>query len=221
MSIVYRAFNMISNPRAEWEVIAKEPESFSRIFFGYAMILAAIPALCEAAGIQFLLSFYSDAVENYVRTEFREPDPKSFLISGLFLYSASNYAYFVITIFLAGASVNITSAIFDGWSNIARATQLVAYASTPIWVVGVVNIVPFIGLILSIPLSVAAAIYVVYLFHMGLGPVLRVPPARAIGMTVVAVLTCALISTIVDSFTDPGIRELVADGLDAASSGTV
>ena len=49
-SLVTRVQNMIMKPAAEWDVVAAEPASVGSIYTGYAMILAAIPAIATLLG---------------------------------------------------------------------------------------------------------------------------------------------------------------------------
>src|SRR6185436_16388570 len=52
--LVSRIQNLLLNPRAEWEKIDAEPATVQGLFTGYAMILAAIPAVGGLIG-QFLV----------------------------------------------------------------------------------------------------------------------------------------------------------------------
>ena len=42
--------NILTKPKEEWPVIAAEPETFNRLFVGYVVPLAAIPAVCSFIG---------------------------------------------------------------------------------------------------------------------------------------------------------------------------
>src|SRR5437868_4717217 len=45
--LIARATNILMRPKAEWDVIAGEPATVQGLFFGYAAILAAIPAVAQ------------------------------------------------------------------------------------------------------------------------------------------------------------------------------
>ncbi len=48
MSLVDRARNIITNPAAEWPVIAGEPASVGSLYTGYVIPLALIAPICRA-----------------------------------------------------------------------------------------------------------------------------------------------------------------------------
>ncbi len=62
MSIVQRAKNIIFKPTDEWNVIAAEPATIGRLFTGYAMPLALIPALMGIAAAVLFNSLLSEYV---------------------------------------------------------------------------------------------------------------------------------------------------------------
>jgi hypothetical protein len=70
--------------------------------------------------------------------------------------------------------------------------KLMAYASTPIWVVALLSWIPFLGAVLGF----AAMVYVVYLIYCGLNPVMGVPKEKIAGFTVVIVLIYVVVALI-------------------------
>ena len=76
---------------------------------------------------------------------------------------------------------------FESKPNQIQALKLVAYASTASWVAGVFNIIP----VLSI-LGILGGLYSIYLFYLGLPVLMKSPPEKAMGYTVVVII-CAIV----------------------------
>ncbi len=186
MSIVDRAKNIILKPAEEWNVIADEPATVNGLFTGYAMILAAIPMV---AGIIFTGALGISAGGlgamggGALAMGFTA-------VAGM---AVIGYVLSMVTLYLMSLIVNSVSPSFNGKSDLTQSTKLMAYASTPTWLAGLVGWVPILGGLVSL----AAIGYVVYLIYLGLKPVLGVPQEKVAGFTVVIVLIYIVLTTIV------------------------
>lgn len=186
MSIVDRAKNIILKPVDEWNVIAEEPATVSGIFTNYAMILAAIPLF---AGILFTGALGMSAGGmgglggGAMAMGFTA-------VAGM---AVIGYILSMVTLYLMSMIVNSVSPSFNGKSDLTQSTKLMAYASTPTWVAGLVGWVPIVGGLVAL----AAIAYVVYLIYLGLKPVLGVPQEKVAGFTVVIVLIYIVLTAIV------------------------
>jgi hypothetical protein len=81
---------------------------------------------------------------------------------------------------------------FDGQKNLNQALKLTAYAMTAAWVAGIFAIIPVLGWLLSL----LGGLYSLYLFYLGVPLLMKVPAAKAVGYTVVVVITAIIISLI-------------------------
>jgi hypothetical protein len=72
-----------------------------------------------------------------------------------------------------------------------EAVRLAGYAATPYWLAGVGH--AFVG---TAPLIVAGGLYAVYLFFLGLTPVMEVPADQRVPFTLVAVISALVISVV-------------------------
>jgi hypothetical protein len=186
MSIVDRAKNIILKPVDEWNVIAEEPASVSGLFTNYAMVLAAIPLF---AGIVFTGALGMSAGSlggmggGAMTMGFTA-------VAGM---AVIGYVLSLVTLYLMSLIVNTVSPSFNGKSELTQSTKLMAYASTPTWVAGLVAWVPILGGLVSL----AAIAYVVYLIYLGLKPVLGVPQEKVAGFTVVIVLIYIVLTMVV------------------------
>ena len=183
MSLVNRVQNILMKPAAEWAVIANEPASVGDIFTKYAVPLAAIPLI---ATILFTgaLGFGASAMGGMALG-----------LTAVAAMAAIGYIIGLVVLYLMALIVNAVSPSFNGKSDMVQATKLMAYASTPTWVVGAVSWIPIIGWLLGF----AAIAYVVYLIYLGLRPVMGVPQEKVAGFTVVIVLVYIVLSVVLSA----------------------
>jgi hypothetical protein len=159
MELQRRVSGILMNPRHEWTLIAQEPADVVVLYRNYILILAAIPAAAIAVA----------------RMRF---GVLAAVAAGL-----ASYALGVVQPLVAAIVVEKLAPKFLSTATTGRALQLVAYAATPLWVVGVVNVLFFL-----VPLLLVAGIYGVYLFYLGLPVLLQTPLDRAVPFVVVTVL---------------------------------
>ena len=184
MSIVERAKNIILKPTDEWNVIASEPATIGGLFTGYAMPLALIPL---ASTILFTGILGISAAD---MMGFGGGMPLDLMaIAGMAILSL---IVSIVSLFVMGTMVKLVSPSFNGTSDKVQAMKLMAYASTPSWVVALLSWIPFLGAVLGF----AAIVYVVYLIYCGLNPVLGVPKEKIAGFTVVIVLIYVVVALI-------------------------
>jgi hypothetical protein len=186
MAVIDRAKNILLNPKAEWDIIAKETTTVGGLFSGYACILALVPAI---AAILFM---------GVLGLGLGGMGAASGMMAGLGLgYWATTaiVGYFVGLglLWLVAFIVKAVSPSFNGSSDMVQATKLMVYAATPTWVVGLVSWIPVLGWVLSL----AAMAYAVYLIYLGVRPVLEVPQEKVAGMTVVTILVYVIASVII------------------------
>ena len=187
MSIVDRVRGILLKPADEWAIIAKEPATVSGLFTGYAMILAALPAIATilASGV---LGVGSDAMA------------MAGMSTGLvdtIIRTALGYAVGLGMLYVMALIVNAVSPSFNGKSDLVQSLKLMTYASTPSWVIGIVT--PFLAAapLIVLLISIGTLGFIVYLIYLGLKPVLAVPQEKVAGFTVVIVLVYVVMVIVV------------------------
>ncbi len=170
VSLVDRVKNILTAPKTEWPRIAGESTSIASLFTGYALILAAIPLIATIVGLTLFASNFGGIV---VRPAM------SFIIATAVI----GYVISMLVVFLMGQIIGALSPSFGGVKDSVQATKVAVYATTPVWIVGIVSIFPPLG-----PLVWLAYLWVVALIYMGLGPVLRVPDDKSVVFTIVIVV---------------------------------
>jgi hypothetical protein len=97
---------------------------------------------------------------------------------------------------LAGLIVEKLAPTFQSRSDPVQALKLVIYAMTPVWVAGVLNLVPALGI-----LVILAALYSIYLFYLGLPPVMGTPPDKVIPYMAVSAVVVIVVSIVLGMVT--------------------
>jgi Yip1 domain len=179
IAITDRVKNICLTPTTEWPVIAVEPTSTGDLITGYVAPLAAIGA---AAG--FIGGSLIGRSLPFIGT-FRTP-----LVWGL---GAAVFTFImaIVGVFILGLIIDALAPTFGGEKSSAQALKVAVYSFTPAWVAGVLNILPLLGLLVFF-----AACYGIYLMYLGLPVLMKSPPDKAVGYTVVVVI-CAIVLQVV------------------------
>ena len=173
MNLQTRVINILTKPAQEWPVIASESTDVAALYKEYIMPLAAIPAICGFLGMRLI--------------------GVTPMVSGLASLIVG-YVLSLVGIFVAAFIVDKLAPSFQSSGGIIQALKMVAFASTPSWVAGVVQLVPLLGV-----LALLAVLYGVYLFYLGLPFVMKTPPDKVIPYMVVSAIVIIVISVVTTS----------------------
>lgn len=154
-----RVKGILRSPRQEWAAIEREPTTPAEIYTGYAMPLAAIGAVMLA--LSEIVIGVPVALVGYV---------KAGIAAGMLVFATS-----LAHVFVLSWLVDAMATKFGGTPDRLRALKLVAYAYTPIWLAGVLYLVPQVSILWGL-----AALYALFLAIVGLPALMRCPPARAV-----------------------------------------
>jgi hypothetical protein len=168
MNLVERVKGIILSPKTEWPVIAGEPGDTGYLFSNYVAILAAIPAVCG-----FIGSVIVGAP-----------------IVGALLVAVIHYVLAFVNVYIVALIVNLLAPTFNSQKSFASALKVTVYSYTPSWLAGVFLLIPGLRFLTILGL------YGLYLLWLGLPPVMKTPPDKAIWYTIVIVV-CAIIVAIV------------------------
>ena len=172
--LVERAKNMIVKPKLEWGVVAAESPDVGGITTGYLLPLILVSAVASLIGYG-ILGFGLAGVD----TTF------SYGLAYALLSVISSLA----SLFLVTMVVKMLGPTFASTDDFGRAYQLVAYGMTPAWVAGILTIIPILGGFAVI----VGLIYAIYLYYIGMPPVLGTPQNRVAAYIVVtAIVTIVL-----------------------------
>ena len=161
MNLVERVKNIILTPKTEWPVIAGEPGDVGYLFGNYVAILAAIPAVCGFIG----------------RLVFGAPIFLSLILAVV------GYVITFVSVYIVAWIVNLLAPTFSSQKSFESALKVTVYSYTPAWLAGVFLLIPVLGF-----LEFIASLYGIYLFWLGLSPVMKTPPEKTILYTITVVV---------------------------------
>jgi hypothetical protein len=172
MNLIERAKNILLQPKQEWPVIAGENTVTADLYKNYIAPLAAIPALAGFIGLSLV-----GINMVFLGGTFRVP-----VSSGL-AYAIINFLLTLGAVYVLALIVNALAPTFGGEKNMQQALKLVAYSSTASWLAGIFAIVPQLS-ILSL-----LGLYSLYLLYLGLPVLMKCPADKAMGYTVMIIVS--------------------------------
>lgn len=164
VSLVDRVKNILMNPKAEWEVISAETATVKGLLTSYVLPLSLL-----AAAASFLKFFVFSSV---------------FGIAYSIAYTIFAVIVTVVVFVVATYVIDALAPSFKSEKDINKSAQLVAYAGTAGYVAGLFSFIPALGGLLSL----AGAVYSIYLFYLGIGPLKKTPEDQKVVYIVVYVL---------------------------------
>jgi hypothetical protein len=168
MNLVERVKGIIISPKTEWPVIAGEPGDVGYLFRNYVAILAAIPAVCG-----FIGAVLAGA-------------PIIVALIGAVI----KYVLAFVSVYIVAWIVNLLAPTFSSQKDFPSALKVTVYSYTPSWLAGVFLLIPGLRFLTILGL------YGLYLLYLGLPPLMKTPPEKAIWYTVVIVI-CAIVVALV------------------------
>jgi hypothetical protein len=180
MVTIERIKGILLSPKREWLTVEAENAPHVKVFTGYVVPLALIPAV--AAFIGYGLIGYS--------------------VFGVHVGSVSwgvrqaivQYVAMLGGTYLTAFVINALAENFGAKKNFDRAFSLVAYAYTPMFVCGVFYLLPSIAWLASL-----AGLYCLYLLYIGLQEMMKTPADKQTSYFV-AVLAVTIIVSVALSF---------------------
>ena len=180
--ILTRAQQIILKPAETWSNIKNESFSVQELMINYAAPLALIPAVGTLIG----LSIFGIRMPagHIVRAPFMEA-----LAGSLLGYIAQLLGL------LAGAWViNYLATYFNTRSDFKAAFKIMAYSTTPVWLLGILLIIPGLGALQIFGL------YSIYLIYKGISILLETPADKVVWFTLFIVIANFVINLILNVF---------------------
>lgn len=205
-ALLQRVLDILMRPRETWLQINAEDGNPGRIYLGYLVFLAAIPAVAGFIG-------YSLIGVGAFGISVRVP-----VVQGL-VSMVVGYVLSLAMVYVLALIANMLAPRFQAQQDMGSAFKLVAYASTAGMLGGVFSILPSLAM-----LGLLAALYSVYLIYSGIPVLMKAPQEKAVGYTV-ALVVCGILAGIVvglaTSLVTPGARGLGAGMAGMGDTGSV
>lgn len=205
-ALLQRVLDILMRPRETWLQINAEDGNPGRIYLGYLVFLAAIPAVAGFIG-------YSLIGVGAFGISVRVP-----VVQGL-VSMVVGYVLSLAMVYVLALIANMLAPRFQAQQDMGSAFKLVAYASTAGMLGGVFSILPSLAM-----LGLLAALYSVYLIYSGIPVLMKAPQEKAVGYTA-ALVVCGILAGIVvglaTSLVTPGARGLGAGMAGMGDTGSV
>ena len=179
-----RAKNILMTPKTEWPAIASERTDVATLYRSYIVPLSAIGPICRWIGwtvIGMSVPFVGSV---------RVP-----IVTGL-VSACVSFVLGLVSAYLAAMVIEWLAPKFKSSGSRLDALKLVAYASTPVWVAGVLGLIPMLGL-----LGILAALYAIYLFYLGVPVLMKTPADQVIPYMVVSAIVMIVLAVVVGAIT--------------------
>lgn len=175
-SLQARVTNILKSPATEWPVIAGEATDTGRLYKEYIAPLSAIGPIATFIGWSVLGA--SLPLVGYYKRPF---------VSGL---SGMVVAYVagLIGIYICAWVIEWLAPKFKSSGSRLDALKLVAYASTPGWIAGALNVLPALSV-----LALLAMLYGIYLFYLGLPVLMKTPSDQVVIYMIVSAVVVILV----------------------------
>jgi hypothetical protein len=166
MNIIERVKNILTKPKLEWLAIQTESTKSSSLLTSYLLPLAVLTSLATFIGYAFVFRYGDTTIALYIA------------IIQLVSLVVAVYA----TVYIADA----LAPSFGSEKNLDRTAQLVIYASTPVFIGGLLTIIPDLGWLGLL----AGAVYSIYLLFLGL-PILKKTPEDKVPIYLIVIVLAA------------------------------
>ena len=187
MNIVERAKSVCLSPDSAWTAIAGERAETATLITGYVLPLAGAAAVAQVIGASLIGT--SLGAFGTVRV------PLATAL-GMGLGSLALAAVMVVVISIV---IDALAPTFKAEKNRQQALKVAVYSATPVWLAGVLQIVPVLGVI-----GILGGLYALYLLYLGLPKLMKCPADTAIGYTGAVIVSAIVIgvagSALVASF---------------------
>jgi hypothetical protein len=197
MNLVSRITNITMRPKEEWPVIAEEQETVQSLFTNVILLLAAIGPVCSA--LNSMVFGHAVWFGARIRPAFGA------ILAGLII----GYALTLLGVFITSFIIHKLAPNFESEGDLPQAMKLVTYSYVPVWVAGVLNIIPFLGV-----LTIFVGLYGLYLAYLGLPVIMKTPPDKVVVYLIVVIVIGIVISVIMGTIT----AAVVAAGMFAGGS---
>jgi len=181
MDLVSRVQAILLKPKEEWVKIKQETSTVAELYKSYAVILAAIPAV--ATFIQVSLIGQRVPIIGWVRINIGRGLAQAVL----------TYALTLVSVYVMALIINALAPTFNSTPNPINALKLVVYSMTAGWVAGVLNIIPYLGVLASL-----AGLYGLYILYLGFAtPMMDTPKEKVMSYFVISLVVVVVLYAVV------------------------
>ncbi|MFN2457509.1 MAG: Yip1 family protein [Chitinophagaceae bacterium] len=171
MNILDRVKNIIVDPKREWQVIDSETDTINSLLTKYVLPLSLLPAIGTILGSLFFGAW----------------GLKYGLITAVVQIVGTILSYYI-----GSYVIDALAPSFQSEKNINKSAQLAAYSWTPTYVAGFLGFIPILGWLILL----AGWVYSTYVMYLGVTPLKKTPPDKAVVYVIIAIIVMVAIAMI-------------------------
>ena len=182
-NIVERAKSVCVSPDSTWAVIASERTEAAPLITGYVLPLAGAAALAQVIGLSVVGQNLG------LLGTYRLP-----ITTGLGLAIAS-VVWAAVGVVVMSFIIDALAPTFGAEKSREQALKVAVYSATPVWVAGVLQIIPVLGVVVLF-----GSLYALYLLYLGLPRLMKCPADKTpgyLGSVIAAAIVIGLIGSLV------------------------
>ncbi|MGB7053889.1 MAG: Yip1 family protein [bacterium] len=179
--MIQRIKDILFKPKETWPQIKAEATGIGQVFTGYAMILAAFPAVFGLLGFTLVGQSFGP-ITGFFRIPF----------TYALVWAIVWYVLILVALYVEGLVINALAPSFGSKQNPVNAYKLAVYSSTPMFVAGILNIVPALGILVFL-----ISLYSFFLLYIGMPVMMETPKEKHVGYYVVTLIVMLIIYFIV------------------------
>ncbi len=179
--MIQRIKDILFKPKDTWPQIKAEATGISQVLTGYAMILAALPAIFGFLGFTLIGQSFGP-ITGFFRIPF---------IYAL-IWAIVSYVLTLVALYVEGLIINALAPSFGSTQNMVNAYKLAVYSSTPAFIAGILNIIPALGILVLL-----LSLYTFYLLFIGMPVMMETPKEKLGGYFVVTLIIMIVVYFVV------------------------
>jgi hypothetical protein len=181
--LLNRVRDILLSPRTAWAKIKEDGQGFGQVLTGYAIPLAALPAIFGLLGYTLIGHRYAfGPVVGVVRIPF---------VYAL-IWAIVYFVLILVGLYVEGIVINALAPSFASKQNAVNAFKLAVYAYTPAFIAGILNIVPALGFLVFL-----ISLYGIYLLYLGFPVMMETPKEKVAVYLIVTIVAMIIISLII------------------------
>jgi len=191
-TLVERAKSVCLSPDSTWAAIASERTETAPLITGYVLPLAGAAAVAQAIGLAVVGQNLG------LLGTYRVP-----LTTALGM-AITSLLFAALGVVVMSIIIDALAPTFGAERSREQALKVAVYSATPVWLAGLVQIVPALGVLVLL-----GSLYALYLLYLGLPRLMKCPSEKTIGY-IGTVIVCAVViglvaSTVVATIGSPAV----------------
>jgi hypothetical protein len=179
MNVIERAKSVCLSPDSAWTTIAAERAEAPSLIVGYVLPLAGAAAVAQAIGLAVIGQSFG------VFGTYRLP------LGSAVGMAVASLVFAAIGVIAMSFIIDALAPTFGAEKNREQALKIAVYSATPVWLAGLLQIVPALGIVVLV-----GSLYALYLLYLGLPRLMKCPAEKAIPY-VGSVIACAVVIALI------------------------